>query len=163
MPNKKVLVIGLDPDFVDFSLPELASSGITAEKIRGGLKADEDKTRRAAWEQAYGKPLDAAMVSQRVSNPTYRSRFVRSDGRIFATAGWDSAVRVYSAATLKELAQNPKVVEFFNLGPPLPPYRVKPDAVKQFALLLILEPGMLAPRMRFVESRLTGVSRAKVR
>jgi hypothetical protein len=29
-----------------------------------------------------GKPLDAAMVSQRVSNPTYRSRFVRQDGRI---------------------------------------------------------------------------------
>ena len=28
------------------------------------------------------KPLDAAMVSQRVSNPTYRSRFVRSEGRI---------------------------------------------------------------------------------
>ena len=29
-----------------------------------------------------GKPLDAAMVSQRVSNPTYRSRFVRDEGRI---------------------------------------------------------------------------------
>jgi hypothetical protein len=29
-----------------------------------------------------GKPIDAAMVSQRVSNPTYRSRFVRADGRI---------------------------------------------------------------------------------
>lgn len=29
-----------------------------------------------------GKPLDAAMVSQRVSNPTYRSRFRRSEGRI---------------------------------------------------------------------------------
>jgi hypothetical protein len=29
-----------------------------------------------------GKPLDAAMVSQRVSNPVYRSRFRRSDGRI---------------------------------------------------------------------------------
>ena len=28
------------------------------------------------------KPLDAAMVSQRVSNPTYRSRFVRNEGRI---------------------------------------------------------------------------------
>jgi hypothetical protein len=28
------------------------------------------------------KPLDAAMVSQRVSNPTYRSRFTRSGGRI---------------------------------------------------------------------------------
>jgi hypothetical protein len=29
-----------------------------------------------------GKPLDAAMVSQRVSNPTYRSRFIRDQGRI---------------------------------------------------------------------------------
>ncbi|KAH7163522.1 WD40-repeat-containing domain protein [Dactylonectria estremocensis] len=29
---------------------------------------------------------------------------VRSDGRIFATAGWDSRVRVYSAKTMKELA-----------------------------------------------------------
>lgn len=29
-----------------------------------------------------GKPLDAAMVSQRVSNPTYRARFTRADGRI---------------------------------------------------------------------------------
>ena len=29
-----------------------------------------------------GKTLDAAMVSQRVSNPTYRSRFVRNEGRI---------------------------------------------------------------------------------
>lgn len=29
---------------------------------------------------------------------------VRSDGRIFATAGWDTNVRVYSCKTLKELA-----------------------------------------------------------
>ena len=29
-----------------------------------------------------GRALDAAMVSQRVSNPTYRSRFTRSEGRI---------------------------------------------------------------------------------
>ncbi|KAI4280295.1 MAG: hypothetical protein L6R35_005930, partial [Caloplaca aegaea] len=29
---------------------------------------------------------------------------VRSDGKIFTTAGWDSRVRVYSAKTLKELA-----------------------------------------------------------
>ena len=29
-----------------------------------------------------GKALDAAMVSQRVSNPTYRARFTRNEGRI---------------------------------------------------------------------------------
>ncbi|KAL8738166.1 MAG: hypothetical protein Q9181_001024 [Wetmoreana brouardii] len=29
---------------------------------------------------------------------------VRSDGKIFATAGWDARVRVYSAKTMKELA-----------------------------------------------------------
>jgi hypothetical protein len=34
-----------------------------------------------------GKPLDAKTVSQRVSNPTYRSRFVRSEGRIGLTDG----------------------------------------------------------------------------
>jgi hypothetical protein len=34
-----------------------------------------------------GKPLDAAMVSQRVSNPTYRSRFVRNEGRIGLAEG----------------------------------------------------------------------------
>lgn len=29
-----------------------------------------------------GKPIDAAMINQRVSNPTYRSRFTRDSGRI---------------------------------------------------------------------------------
>ena len=29
---------------------------------------------------------------------------IRSDGKIFATAGWDARVRVYSAKTMKELA-----------------------------------------------------------
>ena len=43
MADRHVLVIGLDPDFIDFSAPELAGKGVTAEKIRGGLKGDEDK------------------------------------------------------------------------------------------------------------------------
>lgn len=34
-----------------------------------------------------GKPLDAAMVNGRVSNPTYRSRFTRSEGRIGLAEG----------------------------------------------------------------------------
>ena len=37
---------------------------------------------------------------------------IRSDGRIFATAGWDSKVRVYSCKTLKELA----VLQWHKVG-----------------------------------------------
>lgn len=40
---KTVLVIGLDPDFIDFSAPPLAGTGMTAEKIRGGLEGDGAK------------------------------------------------------------------------------------------------------------------------
>lgn len=40
MADKKVLVIGLDPDFVDFSAPALAGTGVTPEKIRAGLEGD---------------------------------------------------------------------------------------------------------------------------
>ena len=43
MTDKKVLVIGLDPDFIDFSAPQVAGSGVTAEKIRGGLEGDGKK------------------------------------------------------------------------------------------------------------------------
>ncbi|KAI0101496.1 WD repeat-containing protein [Nemania sp. FL0031] len=37
---------------------------------------------------------------------------IRSDGRIFATAGWDSKVRVYSAKTMSELA----VLKWHDVG-----------------------------------------------
>ncbi|KAI4181285.1 MAG: hypothetical protein L6R41_006710 [Letrouitia leprolyta] len=37
---------------------------------------------------------------------------IRSDGRIFATAGWDARIRVYSAKTLKEVA----VLKWHSLG-----------------------------------------------
>lgn len=37
---------------------------------------------------------------------------IRSDGKIFATAGWDSKVRVYSTKTLKELA----VLKWHEIG-----------------------------------------------
>lgn len=37
---------------------------------------------------------------------------VRSDGKVFATAGWDSKIRVYSSKTLKELA----VLQWHKVG-----------------------------------------------
>ena len=33
-----------------------------------------------------------------------QSLFVRNDGRVFATAGWDARIRIYSTKTLKEVA-----------------------------------------------------------
>lgn len=41
MPNPKaIMVIGLEPSFLDFSEPPLASSGLDAAKIRGALERD---------------------------------------------------------------------------------------------------------------------------
>jgi hypothetical protein len=42
MPNQKsVIVIGLDPSFVDFTIPVLKDSGMNAEKVMEGLNADQ--------------------------------------------------------------------------------------------------------------------------
>jgi len=40
MSDRQVLVIGLDPDFIDFSAPAIAATGVTPEKIRAGLEGD---------------------------------------------------------------------------------------------------------------------------
>ncbi len=58
---------------------------------RGPLPAAEIATLIAARARyappRSGKPLDAATVNARVSNPTYRGRFTRSEGRIGLTEG----------------------------------------------------------------------------
>ena len=42
--KKNVLIIGLDPGVIDFSAPDFAASpGLNADKIRAGLKADQNK------------------------------------------------------------------------------------------------------------------------
>jgi hypothetical protein len=51
MAGKQVLVIGLDPDFIDFSAPPIAATGITPEKIRAGLDG-EGQTLRGLGYQA---------------------------------------------------------------------------------------------------------------
>lgn len=41
MPNPKaIMVIGLEPSFLDFSQPPLADTGLDAQKIRGALEKD---------------------------------------------------------------------------------------------------------------------------
>ncbi len=53
MANKQVLIIGLDPAFVDFTAPALAGSGVTAETIRAGLEGDGERLRG----QGYGADI----------------------------------------------------------------------------------------------------------
>lgn len=50
--------------------------------MRAGELADAIVERGRYTVPRSGKPLDAKTVSQRVSNPTYRARFVRDEGRI---------------------------------------------------------------------------------
>ncbi len=58
------------------------SGPMTAAEI---AQAIADRGRYSAPRSA--KPLDAAMVNGRVSNPTYRSRFTRQDGKIGLASG----------------------------------------------------------------------------
>lgn len=41
--SKPVLLIGFNPDLLDFSSPELAPMNLTAEKVRTGVHADRDR------------------------------------------------------------------------------------------------------------------------
>jgi len=50
MAGKQVLVIGLDPDFIDFTPPQIAATGITPEKIRAGLDGDGVTLRGLGYE-----------------------------------------------------------------------------------------------------------------
>ena len=51
-----------------------------------------------------GKLINDAASAVNTKHAGQQGVEVRSDGKIFATAGWDARVRVYSAKTMKELA-----------------------------------------------------------
>ncbi|KAL2682951.1 hypothetical protein Neosp_007412 [[Neocosmospora] mangrovei] len=51
-----------------------------------------------------GVPWKDPLKTINTKHSGQQSLSIRSDGKIFATAGWDSKVRVYSAKTMKELA-----------------------------------------------------------
>ena len=54
------------------------------------------------WNSTVGDSKPLKLVQTKHSGQ--QSLRVRSDGKVLATAGWDSRVRVYSTATLNELA-----------------------------------------------------------
>lgn len=50
------------------------------------------------------RPEDAVLKTVNTKHAGQQGIRIRSDGKIFATAGWDSRIRVYSCKTMKELA-----------------------------------------------------------
>lgn len=103
------------------------TAGPSAE-VESSVIVEEAKPRQQPSQQKPVSLLSAALASQpqsESSNPPQKrpipvptpplkvvntkhsgqqSLRVRSDGRVFATAGWDSKVRVYSAKTMREVA-----------------------------------------------------------
>lgn len=69
--------------------------------------------------------------------------------------------------TLRRLAADPERVLQFNPAPAdhdksMPEYGVKPGDVKAFSLLMVAQAPMLAPRMAFLENRLSGPLRVNL-
>lgn len=95
---------------------------------------DDEAAAAAATSQKKNKPspkqttlLQEWKHAKKVINTRHsgqQSLKVRSDGSIFATAGWDSKIRVYSCQTMKELAvlkwhkDGAYAVTFSDVGPP---------------------------------------------
>ncbi|RBR24446.1 uncharacterized protein FIESC28_02737 [Fusarium coffeatum] len=70
--------------------------------LSAGLKSSSAQTSTGAPKK--GVPWRDPLKAINTKHSGQQSLDIRSDGRIFATAGWDSKVRVYSSKTMKELA-----------------------------------------------------------
>jgi WD40 repeat protein len=79
--------------------PSLFSSGL------GGARAGASK-------DAVKRPWSHPLKVVNTKHAGQQGLDLRSDGKIFATAGWDNKARVYSCKTLKELA----VLEWHKVG-----------------------------------------------
>ena len=92
---------------IEKTLPNTPTPGPTKSLLSAALSnnslstpAQPPRPSPAATQVVATKPL--ATINTKHSGQ--QSLVIRSDGRIFATAGWDAKVRVYSAKTLKEVA-----------------------------------------------------------
>lgn len=82
------------------SLLSVASAG----EDRGISIFTTPQTANEAAEQALVATAAEPLKVVNTKHAGQQSLQLRSDGRVFATAGWDSKVRVYSAKTMKEVA-----------------------------------------------------------
>lgn len=48
--HKRVLIVGFDPTFLDFSSPELAPLKLTAEKVNAGIATELERLRALGYE-----------------------------------------------------------------------------------------------------------------
>ncbi|KAK3389837.1 WD40-repeat-containing domain protein [Podospora didyma] len=78
---------------------EPAGASLISAALKKESRAVPTRT-SSAESQVQTQPL----VIVNTKHSGQQSLKVRSDGRIFATAGWDTKIRVYSAKTLKEVA-----------------------------------------------------------
>lgn len=108
-------------------LPPVVSQDTTSTHVTATQVSESEESNRPVNDKAVGKSLLGAALAkakQSQQKPPHKpqeaqtqplktvntkhagqqSIQIRSDGLVFATAGWDSKVRVYSTKTLKEVA-----------------------------------------------------------
>lgn len=75
MSSKHVLIVGLKPDFIDFSDPAMAAfPGLTADKIEAALHADAAHLRELGYEATlcmtdFGETAEATVTSYLAQTP----------------------------------------------------------------------------------------------
>ncbi|KXJ89162.1 WD40-repeat-containing domain protein [Microdochium bolleyi] len=104
-PNAR---LGGDPDqFKETGTSKLNSGGSLLSTALHAQKASSSSQTAPAVEK-----VTAPLKVLNTKHSGQQSLRIRSDGKIFATAGWDSKVRVYSGKTMAELA----VLKWHDVG-----------------------------------------------
>ncbi|KAI1172672.1 WD repeat-containing protein [Nemania sp. FL0916] len=83
--------------------------------LSAGLASTSSSTAQVPPRKPPGRATDVETSPLKIIDTKHSGQQalqVRSDGRIFATAGWDSKIRVYSAKTMAELA----VLKWHDVG-----------------------------------------------
>ncbi|KAJ4159096.1 uncharacterized protein LMH87_008013 [Akanthomyces muscarius] len=96
LPNATASVQNIAATDEATSAPPTAITGIGALFASQAKTSSIGKLGKKAWED----PIKVANTK----HSGQQSLTIRSDGRVFATAGWDSKIRVYATKSLKELA-----------------------------------------------------------